>query len=148
MKVCSKCKQDKLLSEFTRSFYNKSGYQSQCKSCVLERQKAFYKTKKGHITKAHTGAKQRSKKYNIPFALTIEYLESIAEDICPVFKIPLSWGMGKKRSNESPSLDRINPKKGYIEGNVVFISDKANRMKNNGDLSDLKKLVAWLENYA
>lgn len=36
-------------------------------------------------------------------------------------------------------------KKGYVSGNVRVISYKANALKRNGTLEELKKLVAWLE---
>jgi hypothetical protein len=47
--------------------------------------------------------------------------------------------------NASPSLDRIDPSQGYIKGNVVVISHKANRLKNDAGLAELRALVAWLE---
>ena len=37
-------------------------------------------------------AQSRAKKHNLPFNLTREYLESIATDECPIFKIPFEWG--------------------------------------------------------
>ena len=67
-------------------------------------------------------AQSRAKKHNLPFNLTREYLESIATDECPIFKIPFEWGrsgLGKGIKKENcPSLDRILPHKGYVIGNV------------------------------
>jgi hypothetical protein len=37
-------------------------------------------------------ARSRAKRKNLPFNLTKEYLESIATDECPIFKIPFEWG--------------------------------------------------------
>ncbi len=34
-------------------------------------------------------------------------------------------------SSSSPSLDRIIPEKGYVKGNVIVVSNKANVIKNN-----------------
>jgi predicted DNA-binding transcriptional regulator AlpA len=47
--------------------------------------------------------------------------------VCPALGIPIV--LGEKRSDNSPSLDRIVPEKGYVLGNVRVISDKANRLK-------------------
>jgi hypothetical protein len=41
------------------------------------------------------------------------------------------------RSANSPSLDRIVPEVGYIDGNVRVISDRANRLKSNRTLVQL-----------
>lgn len=51
-------------------------------------------------------------------------------------------------SDASPTLDRIHPDIGYVPGNVMVISAKANRMKNNASLEELKALVIWMETLA
>lgn len=61
-------------------------------------------------------------------------LESI-EDIpfvthCPVFGVELAIG-AKKQHDFSPSIDRIVPELGYTKGNVIVVSDLANRIKSN-----------------
>lgn len=73
-------------------------------------------------------AKQRAKKLNLPF--NIEVKDIIIPDFCPLLEIPLKIGDGNIKDN-SPSLDRIIPDKGYIKGNIIVISSKANVVKNN-----------------
>jgi hypothetical protein len=41
----------------------------------------------------------------------------------------------------SLSLDRIDPNKGYIEGNVCFICHRANTIKNNLTLQEMELLL-------
>jgi ribosomal protein L9 len=45
----------------------------------------------------------------------------------------------------SASLDRLNPSLGYIEGNVVVISMKANAIKNAYGAQDIARVAEWLE---
>jgi len=44
---------------------------------------------------------------------------------------------GQGRIKTNPSLDRIDPTKGYVPGNVQVISDLANRMKQNASVEEL-----------
>ena len=63
---------------------------------------------------------------------------------CPIFGIPLNRGLGVGRQN-SPSVDRIDNSKGYVKGNVVVVSLKANAMKRDATLDDLKRMVNFYE---
>jgi hypothetical protein len=88
-------------------------------------------------------AKLRARKKEIPFDLTLEDV-SIPEE-CPLLGITLEKGRGKLQDN-SPSLDRIVPELGYVAGNVIVISHKANRIKNNASLEELLLLGNNLKN--
>jgi len=48
------------------------------------------------------------------------------------------------RNMRTPSVDRIDSTKGYIEGNITFICCKCNLMKNDASIEDLEKLILWL----
>ena len=84
----------------------------------------------------------------LEFDLTYEYLESIATTHCPIFGIEFEWGtsnMGKGKTKPNcPSLDRIVPELGYVQGNVAFISHKANRIKDNGTMQDHYDIADWI----
>ena len=99
------------------------------------------------LSLARISARRRAKKGNIRFELETEYLKSIfpSDGLCPVFKIPLVWGgEGAERGN-SPSLDRIIPELGYVEGNVVWISNRANILKRDASWEELQKVASWLK---
>jgi hypothetical protein len=34
---------------------------------------------------------------------------------------------------------------GYVRGNVTIISNRANRIKNDASLDEVRKVVSWLE---
>jgi hypothetical protein len=104
--------------------------------------------KQRHLKKYLNNAKARAKRDSVPFDITYEYLEKIATDECPVFGTPFEWGMsnlGKGQTKENcPTLDRIMPNKGYVKGNVAFISYKANRIKDNGTMQDHYAIADWI----
>lgn len=83
-------------------------------------------------------AKRRCKKRNIEFA--IDHSDIVIPDVCPVLGIPLNPAKGCQTHN-SPSLDRIDPSKGYVKGNVWVISWRANSIKSDASLYDLETIA-------
>lgn len=104
--------------------------------------------KQRHLKKYLHNARSRARRDNVPFDITYEYLEQIATDECPVFGIRFEWGasnLGKGQTKQNcPTLDRILPDKGYVKGNVAFISYKANRIKDNGTMQDHYAIADWI----
>ena len=88
----------------------------------------------------------RSKKNKIPCNIDYEYALSIFPKnlICPVLGTKMSWGRTTGVEGNSPSLDRIIPEKGYTKGNVEWISQRANILKNNATIEEVRKLEKWL----
>jgi hypothetical protein len=72
----------------------------------------------------------RSRKRGIPYTLTWDYVQSIWTDTCPYLGIPLRHGT-LKLTKHSPTLDRIEPALGYVEGNIEVVSYLANAMKRD-----------------
>jgi hypothetical protein len=101
-------------------------------------------TKRGHLSTFLEKAKERAKTKNISFDLTLDFLESIATNECPVFKTPFVWGRGKGRHPYQASLDKIIPELGYVKNNVVFISHKANLIKQDVTEKELYLVADWL----
>ena len=57
---------------------------------------------------------------------------------CPVLGIAIDPAVKGKRTDNSPSIDRLVPELGYVKGNIHIMSWRANRIKNNGSLEDWK----------
>ncbi len=57
--------------------------------------------------------------------------------VCPLRGVPLSVGSGQ-HTDDSPTLDRKDPRLGYVKGNVWVISHKANRLKGDFTPNELK----------
>ena len=82
----------------------------------------------------HSGRKALEAKDIIPLLV----------DVCPILEIPLNYspiGYGQKTPPNHASLDRINPNKGYVVGNLQVISKKANSMKSDATIEELRKFV-------
>jgi hypothetical protein len=95
------------------------------------------KNKKNWLKKLETcpeydlyrGAKTRAVKAGLGFSITVE--DITIPETCPYLDIPITRSVGN-HSDNSPTLDRINPDKGYTLGNVEVVSFRANRIKNDG----------------
>lgn len=91
-------------------------------------------------------AKHRSKKNNISFDLTSDYLMSIwpIDNCCPILHTPFTFSEHESSKCQSASLDKIIPSLGYVEGNVQIISFKANRIKNNATAAEILAVADYL----
>ena len=108
----------------------------------------YNKTIKGICSRAAGYAKYRSKLKNLKYDIDTEYLISIypKNHICPILGYKMEPFQNGKigQSKYSPSLDRINPRKGYVKGNVEFVCGLANNMMNNAEGKDLIRFAQWI----
>ena len=89
-------------------------------------------------------AKSRAKSLGVPFSLIEADLPPIP-DCCPVFGTAFKRGDGRVVP-ESLTLDRINPVLGYVPGNVMWLSHRANAMKQDATIEELHKFARWVLN--
>jgi hypothetical protein len=87
-------------------------------------------------------AKHRAKKLGVKFDLDWREIEIPA--LCPVLGIPVFFADRGFHDN-SPSLDRLIPAFGYVKENVRVISYRANAIKRDATLDELRALVSYLE---
>lgn len=102
--------------------------------------RAFERDPKGTwIMHALRAARKRAKASGIPFELQKADVE--LPDVCPVFGSTLDYGRGKgRRPYESPSLDRLRPELGYVRGNVRVVCYRANQLRSDATLEELRRL--------
>lgn len=93
-----------------------------------------------------TSAKMRARKNDIEF--NIDLSDVVIPEFCPVLGIPIFCSTTpkviKRNMPNSPSLDRIDPKRGYVKGNVQVISWRANDLKSDGTADELEKIAAYI----
>lgn len=109
---------------------------------VPEYQREYYRknwAKRQIILKRHY-----AKRRGITFDLTADDL--VIPEICPVLGIPIFFQEGNGPRDNSPSIDRVRPELGYTKGNVVVISFKANRIKNDATVEEVGKVFEWYKN--
>lgn len=129
--------------------YNlKNGNTKSCGCYKKERLDSFIKNKSNNEL-SHTfrpllsRCKSTAKKKNLDFDLDLDYLYSlwIRQDGKCIYTgsklTPLSWHEGSKDKTNTASLDRIDSSKGYIKGNIQFVSTIANYAKNTFSHKDM-----------
>ena len=99
------------------------------------------------VNTIYSRLKSSAKKRNIPFHLKLTDIDQIGCPMnCPVLGIRLNYN-AREQEDDSPSFDRIDSTKPYSIDNVVIISWKANRLKSNATLKELKMIVEFLDNH-
>jgi hypothetical protein len=117
---------------------NVQKYRKENEDVIKAKGKEYYRRKiENRLLNA---ARHRAKQKDIEF--NIEVQDILIPSVCPLLNIPVfvNEGKGKPKPN-SPSLDRIDPTKGYVKGNVWVISLKANTIKSNATLDELQMLT-------
>ena len=160
MKQCNTCGVKKPLSDFYKRTEDGRKYMALCKPCANARTRKNYRetklSKEGHARQIFQKRKRQAKKYGIPFSIDFKYVFSLQNDVCNVFHTPLNWcEMTRHPKTDTPSLDKIVPELGYVEGNVAWVSYRANTIKNNGTLEEhiaitkyIKSALKYLKKYS
>ena len=126
----------RLRREQRRKF--EDGYIEREKSANLRRITSNEESYKKYLLR---GAKQRALRQEVTFDITLSDIN--IPEYCPLLNIKLVKHVGNKLAgtDNSPSIDKIIPELGYVRGNVWVISNRANRLKNDATLEELRLLV-------
>lgn len=87
-------------------------------------------------------ARSRARTAGVPLTITVD--DIVIPTHCPILGLPLFQITGKKGGGaNSPSLDRIEPEAGYVPGNIVVISNRANRLKSDATIEELRSIASF-----
>jgi hypothetical protein len=88
-------------------------------------------------------AKDRASKRGLSFSITRDQIETwLNNGICQVTGLKFDLRFDNDKMNPlAPSLDRIDPKNGYVDGNVQMVCWVYNRAKGDGSADDVLLLV-------
>ena len=149
---CSRCGVTKPAADFSprRDKHGEPRWRrSHCKACsnafgrITSRRRAADNPKREMLA----AARKRARITGVPFDLEESDVEIPAT--CPVLNIPLVMSRGRRGPRDaSPTLDRIICSRGYVRGNVVVISWRANRLKSDATVEELARIVEWFRTIA
>jgi hypothetical protein len=91
--------------------------------------------------------KSRAKRKGIRFDVDTTSLKIELPSHCPILGVELLYerrGIAGPVKN-SPSLDRIIPERGYVVENIRVVSHRANSLKSNASLAEMRLVLADLE---
>jgi hypothetical protein len=86
-------------------------------------------------------AKRRAKLKGYPFNISLD--DIVIPKRCPALGCLMTPGT-HQRHEQSPTLDKIIPSLGYVKGNIQVICHRANWLKGNASLKELKLLVHYV----
>lgn len=166
-RVCNTCGITKPFSAFHKEKRCRLGIRPKCKACrrgdymseeykaarraVRNQREAEYRKvlnarhRKNPSRRLLVGARNRAKRLGLAFNLDITDVS--VPTVCPILGIPLFVSQTKSVCHNSPTLDRIDPSLGYTKGNVVVISSRANRMKQDCTPDMLLKMWIFYEKH-
>ncbi len=85
-------------------------------------------------------ARKRALERDLAFTITPDDIS--IPSFCPVLGIELS---AKGPRDNRPSLDRVVPSHGYTPANTRVISFRANRIKSDATIAEIKAVLAYME---
>ena len=140
--ICDNCKK---VFDYKggQSHFNRSKKHYCSNKCLSESNRKYpelhNKTNKRY--KIWCNLKRRAKLKGFDFNLELEDIPQIPK-FCPILGIPIVINEGNHQpTDNSPSVDRIDSKKGYIKGNIRIISNRANRIKADATIEELRKVL-------
>lgn len=135
---CSICKATPLEKVFSKT---KLGYlHSYCRQCDNARGKhsrQVLKPEAAIISRLKSRCKQRNLEFNLDVS------DIIIPEYCPILGIKLSFNSSIK--DNSVSVDRIDSKRGYVKGNIMIISMRANRIKTDASIEELEAVINFMK---
>lgn len=116
-------------------------YREENREAIRQRAREYYKESPECFVLHNI--KTRAKKQGVPFELTAEDL--VTPEFCPVLGIRLERSTNPKGgvTDCAPTVDRLIPELGYIKGNIIIVSHKANRIKNNATVEELETVARF-----
>lgn len=112
---------------------------------------AYLKPFRERARRLRSGIWERARKENLPFddeVITTGFFTawlSVAP-CCPCcgVRFDIETERDGKPRNDSPSVDRINPKKGYVIGNIALICWRCNNLKRDATAEELECVARWM----
>ena len=86
--------------------------------------------------------RHRARKMGLDFNLVPG--DIVVPEFCPVLGVRLEAGSDAPQGGR-PSIDRFDNSKGYVLSNIRVISYRANMLKRDATLDEMRRLVSYME---
>ena len=148
-----KVKRKIYVQEYSKKYYEKNKnsinaktkeWRNKNKDALKKHRETWHSNPLNRLKNSLRSAKQRANKKNIVFNIELNDLLPIPK-YCPILGIELNFKGVNGFIDDSPSIDRIEPLKGYIKGNIKIISWRANRIKSDASVEEFKLIIDYIE---
>lgn len=150
---CDTCQLPKTGEHFSRSTKaDRSRWNTTCRGCAklkAEQRKLALPWWHKKVAMIICNCRTRAERDGIKFSLTREDIH--IPDKCPVFGTPFA---PKERTDKryfgqsyAPSIDRIDNSKGYVPGNIIVVSCRANSIKGDATLEELQAVAKFYRRF-
>lgn len=119
------------------------GVDQVCRECRKVKAQADY-AKRDYRRIVLDRVRSRANLRGLPFDLDLD--DIVIPEFCPVLGVRLERASGNM-TDSSPSVDRIKPELGYTKGNIIIISNKANRIKTDATPRELMTVAQFYERF-
>lgn len=169
IKICSKCRTPypatrEHFTTASQAAGSKDGLHSWCKECLRKRGREqiphMNEQRRGRTVldpfrirgqRLRNGMISRANERGLPFDRDYYTSERMTEMLrstptCPCCGVELLTtysGLAKPLDN-SPSIERVTPSLGYVQGNVALLCFRCNTIKRDASLAELERIVVWL----
>jgi len=139
-KICLTCQRELSEEEYT-------GKRNVCKRCTsFQRNRTRSSSPEAYLT--IVCAKLKSARKNMEWELDMEHIKSLWQQQlgrCALSGVFMTWHAGEGKQDLNVSIDRKDPNKGYIIGNIQLVAQRVNTMKHT--LGD-SEFYWWCKNIA
>lgn len=87
----------------------------------------------------------QARKLGIPFTLTYEQIGPAPEE-CPCCGVVMQRSNKPGHNAIGPTLERLDPRLGYVEGNVIWLCGSCNTTKSNHGIAELYRVADFFWN--
>lgn len=138
-KQCKSCRVVLPFEMFHKHKQALFGYAVECKICRKPASKEGWLGRTFEQTML-AASKHRAQKRGIPHTITID--DIVIPEKCPILGVNIQLIRG---SRYAPSLDQIEPNKGYTPDNIIVMSHRANQLKSNISKEEAALLNKWMQ---
>jgi hypothetical protein len=145
--VCPVCGENKAIRMFSQIDKHDAskGRKEVCKRCsknLKEKARRDRSWQEDLIGTLWKNTRARAKSAGIEHTLSKE--DIVIPEFCPVLGIKLHTE-DRKAKYAAPSIDRIDNTKGYTPDNIVVVSVRANLLKKDATLTEMRALVKFYD---